>query len=279
MARVPHQLDFGGHVLISGAGVAGPAAAFWFLRAGWRVTLIDVAPRPRAGGYMIDFWGVGFEVVERMGLGPSLRERGYRFGELRLVDAKGRPDARLKVEALTSALGEQYVSILRTDLSDLLLEAVADRIELRFDDEIAALQSLDGKVATRFRRGGSDLFDLVIGADGLHSKVRALNWPESEAWAMPLGYLVAATTVSGYAHGEEGAYVCRTVPGRQVARYRLRDGRTTFFFIFTTSPRVVRTQAWPSRRLCSPTSIATSAGRLARSSPPPKMRRTSISTA
>ncbi len=218
--------------LISGAGIAGPAVAYWLRLGGWRVTLVEASPAPRMGGYMIDFWGAGFEVAERMGLGYELRDKGYRFGEIRLVDSAGASRARLRVDHLTRKLRDRYVSILRADLSTMLLDLVRDHVELRFGDELTAVQPIDGQVAASFRHADRERFDLVIGADGLHSNVRRLAFPGSEDWVRPLGYHVAALLASGYSEGEDLVYVSRTVPGRQVARYHLRDGRTALFFIF-----------------------------------------------
>lgn len=54
-------------VLISGAGIAGPTLGFWLKAAGFEPTLIERAPALRSGGYVIDFWGLGYDIAERMG--------------------------------------------------------------------------------------------------------------------------------------------------------------------------------------------------------------------
>jgi 2-polyprenyl-6-methoxyphenol hydroxylase-like FAD-dependent oxidoreductase len=77
-------------VAISGAGIAGPCLAYWLQRSGYEVVLIEKAPRFCAGGYAVDFWGVGYTVAERKGILPDVRKRGYVFRELRIVDACGR---------------------------------------------------------------------------------------------------------------------------------------------------------------------------------------------
>ena len=77
-------------VLIVGAGIAGPTLAFWLIKAGHEVTSWNSAPELRSGGYLIDFWGAGFDVAERMGIVPELRTRGYLFTEARAVDRNGR---------------------------------------------------------------------------------------------------------------------------------------------------------------------------------------------
>jgi len=76
-------------VLISGIGIAGPTLAYWLDRRGWRPTLVERAPAPRRGGYAIDFWGLGYDIAERMGLLPALRTQGYSVRELRFVDSRG----------------------------------------------------------------------------------------------------------------------------------------------------------------------------------------------
>ena len=73
-----------------GAGIGGPTLAYWLLRAGHQPTLVESAPELRQGGYLVDFWGAGFDVAERMGIADELRHRGYRFTEARAVDNHGR---------------------------------------------------------------------------------------------------------------------------------------------------------------------------------------------
>jgi 2-polyprenyl-6-methoxyphenol hydroxylase-like FAD-dependent oxidoreductase len=88
------------HIAVCGAGVAGPTLAFWLTRSGHTVTLIESAPEPRAGGYMIDFWGVGYGVAERMGLRAAVHAAGYDLQEVRYVDARGRTAGRIGVEVM-----------------------------------------------------------------------------------------------------------------------------------------------------------------------------------
>jgi 2-polyprenyl-6-methoxyphenol hydroxylase-like FAD-dependent oxidoreductase len=76
-------------VIINGAGIAGPTPAYW-LQAGHEVLLVESAPQLRSGGYVIDFGLVGYDVAEKMGLIPRIRELGYQVKELRFVDRHGR---------------------------------------------------------------------------------------------------------------------------------------------------------------------------------------------
>ncbi|MDX8450311.1 hypothetical protein [Mesorhizobium captivum] len=77
-------------VLISGGGIAGPALAFWLAAAGFRPTLIEQAPRLRTGGYVIDFWGLGYSIAERMGLEADINHVGYHVREMRIVNDNGK---------------------------------------------------------------------------------------------------------------------------------------------------------------------------------------------
>ena len=221
-----------GSVLVSGAGIAGPALAWWLLRAGFRPVLVEQAPALRTGGYMIDFWGPGFAVAERMGLAGRLREIGVQIEELRLVDASGRPRVRLKLSSFNRALGERYVSLLRGDLAAELAALIDGRVEIRCGDEIVGLAETEGGVDVTFRRGPAQRFELVIGADGAHSKVRRLAFGAAAA-SVRLGRQVAAFTTWDYPRHDVLAYVSRTIAGRQAARCTLPDGRTAFFLILT----------------------------------------------
>ncbi len=221
------------NVLISGAGIAGPTLAYWLLRAGATPTIVESAPAARTGGYMIDFWGVGYDVAERMGLLPALRADGYPLEEIRLVNSAGRTVGGFDARVFAAAAGGRYTSLLRGDLARRIYELVEDRAELIFSDSIAALDEDPAGVDVRFERAPPRRFDLVVGADGLHSRVRSLVFGEEGAYLKHLGYYTAAFTVSGYPHRDEGVYVSYAVPGRQLARYALRDGRSAFFFIFS----------------------------------------------
>lgn len=231
-------------VLIVGAGIAGPTLAYWLMRSGFTPTLIERAPAFRTGGYMIDFWGVGYDVADRMGLLPTLQRAGYRIHELRVVNAAGRRIARLDTTAFQSATHGRFVSILRGDLAALIYALIDSQVETIFSDSVTAV--FDGKTEAlvTFQHAAPRPFDLVIGADGLHSVVRTLTIGERDGRETDLGYYTAAFTTDQYPHRDEGAYVSFTAPGRQAARYALRDGRSAFFFVFAPHDRVPLGPAW-----------------------------------
>ncbi len=220
-----------GRVLIVGAGIAGPTLAYWLHAAGFRATLVERAPAPRSGGYVIDFWGLGYDVAERMGLRPAVEQAGYHVRELRIVDDHGARAAGFGVGVFRELTGGRYVSLRRSDLARLLLEALPPDIETVFGDEITALEDRGEAVDVRFRHGGARRFDLVFGADGLHSSVRGLAFGPEAAFERSLGYLVAAFETRGYRPRDEDVYVAHSTPGQQLARFALHDDRTLFLFI------------------------------------------------
>jgi 2-polyprenyl-6-methoxyphenol hydroxylase-like FAD-dependent oxidoreductase len=219
-------------VLISGLGIAGPTLAFWLDRYGFAPTIVERAPAPRPGGYMIDFWGVGYDVAARMSLLPALRDDGYALEEIRLVDNEGQRVGGFGAGVFRSATGGRFLSIMRGDLASRIYALIEHDVPVMFGDGIVALEEDASGMSVRFEHAPPKRFDLVIGADGLHSAVRALQFAAGGTHEHFLGYYTAAFSADDYPHRDEGVYVSHTVPGRQIARYALRDGRSAFFFVF-----------------------------------------------
>ena len=174
-------------VLIVGAGIAGPTLAYWLLRAGHQVTLVERAPELRRGGYLIDFWGAGFDVAERMGIVPELRTRGYRSPRRERSTATV-AGSRRSTHRRSSGSNERYLSIARTDLAAAIYDALDGAAELILDDTVRALDDDGDRVRVTFEGGASRDFDLVVGADGLHSQVRRLAFGPHEQFEKYLGH-------------------------------------------------------------------------------------------
>jgi len=222
------------NALISGVGIAGATLAFWLHKYGIEPTLVELAPALRSSGYVIDFWGLGYDIAEKMGLLPDITRIGYHTQELRIVDEDGRRLSGFGVQLFRELTGGRYVTIGRGDLSKLIYDQMSGSCEIIFGDSIAGLRETGGEVHVQFEHGAERRFDLVIGADGLHSRVRKLVFGPQDRYEKDLGYRVAAFETTGYRRRDELVYIVHSAPGRQVGRLALHDGQTLFLFIFAS---------------------------------------------
>ena len=235
-------------IAISGAGIAGPAVAHWLHRAGHSVTLIEKAPSLRRGGYVVDFWGVGYRIAQLMGIESAVRAAGYQVATLRGVRSDGSVLAHVDVGAFNEAVDGRYTTIARSDLSAIIFATIADDVEVVFGEEITGIDDHGDGVTVRFDRQPAREFDLVLGADGLHSAVRRMAFGPSRP-EYYLGCVVAAFTAAGYRPREELSYILYNTVGAQVGRFALRDDRTLFLFIFRAPATAVADTAEAAKTL------------------------------
>lgn len=215
-------------VLISGAGIAGSTLAYWLARRGWRPTVVERAARLRSSGAPVDVRGPAVEVAERMGVLPRIREAGTDVTELSFVDGRGRRMGRINMRALQRAAGSREVELPRHDLASILYEASRDNAEFLFHDSIACLSQDEDGVSVRFERTQPRRFDLVVGADGLHSTVRRLVFGSEDEFVAHLGIYVA--TMAFDSPGESRREVImHNSPGRAVAVHPARGGPLVAF--------------------------------------------------
>jgi 2-polyprenyl-6-methoxyphenol hydroxylase-like FAD-dependent oxidoreductase len=198
-------------VLISGASVAGPALAYWLGRYGYDVTVVELAPALREGGYAVDFRGTNLLVLERMGVLDDLKALQTGGNPMRFVDESGHRMMRLRAEF---AGGE--VEVLRSDLSRILYEHGRERAAYRFGDSIAGLEQHQGGVDVTFESGVEETYDLVFGADGLHSIVRRLAFGPERDFVSHLGYYIAGWDVPNE-YGDERDTLLYNVPGQMAS--------------------------------------------------------------
>ncbi|HKV81410.1 MAG TPA: FAD-binding domain [Candidatus Sulfotelmatobacter sp.] len=219
-------------ILISGAGIAGPTLAYWLLQYGMNPTIVEQAPALRTGGYVIDFWGAGFDIAERMDLLGEIKNSGYQVQEVRIVNERGERVAGFPAAAFARATRGRFTSLPRGDLASAIFRRVQDHAETIFGDTISSIEQSETGVHVTFKSGKEGDFDLVIGADGLHSRVRELVFGPEEKFEKYLGYKVAAFEAPGYEPRDELTYVMYTQVGQQVGRFALRGNSTMFLFIF-----------------------------------------------
>jgi 2-polyprenyl-6-methoxyphenol hydroxylase-like FAD-dependent oxidoreductase len=188
-----------GRVLVSGASVAGTATAYWLGRHGYSVTVVERHPGLRPGGQAIDVRGPALTVLERMGLLAAAEDKKTRIRGASFVDRDGNELSRDTESTPTGGIIDNSdIELLRDDLVELLYRATQPATEYLFDDSITALHDDGAAVAVTFERGGASSFDLVIGADGLHSNVRKLVFGAEEQFAKRLGTHAAIFTVPNF---------------------------------------------------------------------------------
>ena len=221
-------------ILISGSGIAGPALAYWLNRYGYSPTIVERAPEPRYGGYKIDIRGAAVDVVAHMGILPDIRGAATGVRGASYVDAGGKRVADMDGD-LFGGRESGDAEIMRGDLTGILYEATRHNVEYIFEDSIAAISQEGEGVRVAFQYGEPRTFDLVIGADGLHSNVRSLAFGDESRFLSDLGYYVSIFTFPNYLKLDRWELV-HAAPGRTVNVYSTRsysDARALFMFAST----------------------------------------------
>jgi 2-polyprenyl-6-methoxyphenol hydroxylase-like FAD-dependent oxidoreductase len=186
-------------VLISGASVAGPALAYWLRRHGFAPTVVERAPALRAGGQAIDVRGVALEVVQRMGILAQVRQARTRMRGMSMLDGDGNEIMRSTDKTFSSGrLDSDDVELLREDLTRLLHERTRDDVEYVLGDSITALDEDEHGVRAGFEHGEPRAFDLVVGADGLHSNVRELTFGGERQFIHHLGTYISIFSAENF---------------------------------------------------------------------------------
>ncbi|ROQ59291.1 2-polyprenyl-6-methoxyphenol hydroxylase-like FAD-dependent oxidoreductase [Streptomyces sp. 840.1] len=209
-------------VLISGAGISGPALAYWLHRSGFEVTVVEKAEAPRGGGYPIDIRGTAVEAVRRMGILPQLREAHIGSRRCTFLAADGGEVASVKPHSIAGGADGQDLEVRRGDLTGLLHAKVRDDVEFVFGDSIDTIDQAGRAADITFRSGRQRTFDLVVGADGMHSNTRESLFGPEERFHRYLGYCFAIFTVPN-TFGLSRELMMWNSPGRAAALYAVGD--------------------------------------------------------
>ncbi|BCJ50449.1 oxidoreductase [Actinoplanes sp. NBRC 14428] len=222
-------------MLISGASVAGPALAFWLNRYGYQVTVVEKARTIRSGGYPIDVRGTALEVVRRMGLLPRLRDAHIDLRRVTFLAEDGGEIASLDPHAVTGGVEGRDLEVRRGALTDALYAAARDDVEFLFDDSIDTLDQSGPEVDVTFRGGGRRTFDMVFGADGVHSRTRELVLGPEDEFHRYLGYCFAVFSMRN-TFGLARETVMWNSPGRAAALYAAGDNDEVHAFLNFAQP-------------------------------------------
>lgn len=218
-------------VLISGAGIAGTSLAFWLRRNGFRPTVVERAPALRDGGYKVDIRGAALDVVRRMGVLDEIRRLRTDVRSGSVVDRTGKRVASMNGDTFGGREADD-AEILRGDLNRMLHDLTAGEVEYRFGDAIAELAGTE----VTFDSGRTETYDLVVGADGLHSRTRALAFGPEAGFVHDLGHRIAIYTVPNHLglDREEVTYVS---PGRTTLVYSTARETTAKAMFLFAAPR------------------------------------------
>jgi len=217
-------------ILISGASIAGPVLAYWLTRHGFEVTVVERAPTLRkTGGHAVDLFRPAMEISEQMGVLPRIEALTTQTDRMTMLREGREQPIEVDLTKLYSAASDRHVEIMRDDLSEIYYDAGRDDVEYLFGDSITEIDH-DGEV--RFERGPARSFDVIVGADGLHSNVRRLTFGEEAGLTRFLGgYLAVVSAPRALAN--LGEMVGHIGVGRLAAIYtaeHLDDARLVFMF-------------------------------------------------
>ncbi len=220
-------------ILISGASVAGPALAFWLNRYGFEVTIVERAPGIRPGGYAIDFRGAAMQVLEKMGIVDEIRKFETRAGKITIVNKNNK-----KIASMPDGFTSGELEIMRGDLANVFYEATKEDAEYLFDDSIVHIAEGAAGVEVTFSSGTVRRFDLIVGADGLHSNVRTLAFGDEAKFMHHLGIYFAIFTTPNFMKLQDMAGLYYGTLGKRVGLFSAKEdteARASFYF---ASPQI-----------------------------------------
>ena len=220
-------------VLICGGGIAGLTLGLCLHRAGIGCTIVEQAQGPRNAGYMIDFFGSGYDAAERLGLLPDLERIHYPIAKLSFLNGRGREKFAVPYVELRKLFDNRHFNFMRGELEALLLSKMQGAIDIRYGTTVRSFEQNRAGVDVTLSDGSAMRADLLVGADGIHSRIRALAFGPEEDFIRFLGCNTAAFVLEHPPVDLQGtqAFDTLTIPGRQVGVYPIRGNRLATFFV------------------------------------------------
>ena len=221
-------------VVICGAGIAGLTLGWRLRQLGHVPLIVEQSASPRDGGYMIDFFGSGYDAAEKLGLLPDLQRIHYPVARLVFLDHSGKERFSLTYKSLRKRLfDDRHFNFMRGDLERVLYSQIQHSVEFRFSTSVEAVQEEGQRALVHLSDGSTVDCDLLVGADGVHSRVRSLVFGDEARFTRFLGFHTAAFILDTIPQALRSmdAFETMTVPNRQIAIYPIRGGRLATFFV------------------------------------------------
>jgi 2-polyprenyl-6-methoxyphenol hydroxylase-like FAD-dependent oxidoreductase len=218
-------------VAINGAGIAGPTLAYWLRQYGHEPVLFERADQLRTEGYVVDFWGLGYEVAERIGVIDQLRAKATEQERLSFVDGRGKEIAHLDTGKVRQQWNDRFITVPRGAICQAIFEACGD-VRAEFGVHITGIEERPDGVDAQLSDGRTERFDAIVGADGLHSEIREVAFGPATEFEHFLDAYVAAFRAPAYPHVNPGWYVAHSVENRWAARIERFDGVTVILLVF-----------------------------------------------
>lgn len=218
------------NILIAGGGIAGLTLAYWLQQSGQLPVVIEKSPQLRNEGFIIDFFGSGYTVAQRMNLMEALAAIHLTTPRMVLVDEVGHQQFSVDDMVFHSLLNGRFFNLMHGELVHLLHTMIKDRVPVKFGISVSTLKQDGEHVNVTLSDGTSHVFDLVVGADGIHSHIRRLVFGPEELFYRFLGYYTAAF-VTKEVNLPRDAFYSLTAPRRQIVIHPIRDNQFAVFFL------------------------------------------------
>ncbi|MBL1419649.1 MAG: FAD-dependent monooxygenase [Alphaproteobacteria bacterium] len=225
-------------VLVSGAGIAGLTSAFWLTHYGFDVTVIERAPEIRDEGYMVDFYGEGVQIAKAMGILEKLYALSANLKTVDIVNNNSKIVGSMKISDIQKAMTDSnsgYMPLMRGHLERTIYEALPDQVKFHFATTITHIDNSPDAAKVTFSNGDTEEFDIVIGAEGIHSTTRTLIFGEEEKFKVSMDAQVAIVRLAGAANGNINVAKTNMAIGNFLATVPTKNGDLIAVFAYNST--------------------------------------------